>query len=92
MLGCVRYRPKLVAIAVGLVITAAYGFTASTSFAIPAVTVGRAFTNSFSGIRPMDMPAFVVAQLSGAGLAVLLAAYLFEGQKKISLNVIRSNG
>jgi len=77
ILGCVRYRPKSVAIAVGLYITAAYWFTASTSFANPAVTIGRAFTESFSGIRPPDMPAFVVAQLLGAGVAVLLAGYVF---------------
>lgn len=77
ILGCMRYRPKSVAIAVGLYITAACWFTASTSFANPAVTIGRAFTNSFSGIRPTDMPAFVVSQLLGAGVAVLLAAYLF---------------
>ncbi len=77
ILGCVRYRPKSVAIAVGLYITAAYWFTASTSFANPAVTIGRAFTESFSGIRPTDMPAFVVAQLLGAGVAVLLADYVF---------------
>jgi glycerol uptake facilitator-like aquaporin len=78
ILGCVRYRPKSVAIAVGLYITAAYWFTASTSFANPAVTIGRAFTDSFSGIRPTDMPAFVVAQLLGAGIAVMLAGYVFK--------------
>ena len=77
ILGCVRFRPKAMAMAVGLYITAAYWFTASTSFAIPAVTIGRAFTDSFSGIRPVDMPAFVVAQLLGAGAAVLVATYLF---------------
>ncbi len=77
ILGCIRYRPKSVAMAVGLYITAAYWFTASTSFANPAVTIGRALTDSFSGIRPTDMPAFVASQLLGAGAAVLLAAYLF---------------
>ncbi len=77
ILGCVRYRPKSVAMAVGLYITAAYWFTASTSFANPAVTIGRAFTDSFSGIRPTDMPAFVAAQLLGAAIAVLIAGYLF---------------
>ena len=77
ILGCVRYRPKSVAMAVGLYITAAYWFTASTSFANPAVTIGRAFTDSFSGIRPTDMPAFVVAELLGAVVAVLVAGYLF---------------
>ncbi len=77
ILGCVRYRPKSVAMAVGLYITAAYWFTASTSFANPAVTIGRAFTDSFSGIRPIDMPAFVAAQLLGAIVAVLVAGYVF---------------
>lgn len=77
ILGCVRFRPKAMAMAVGLYITAAYWFTASTSFANPAVTIGRAFTDSFSGIRPVDMPAFVAAQLLGAGVAVLVATYLF---------------
>lgn len=82
ILGCIRYRPKSMAIAVGLYITAAYWFTASTSFANPAVTIGRAFTDSFSGIRPDDMPAFIVAQLLGAAVAVLLAAYLFARQEE----------
>lgn len=82
ILGCVRYRPKSVAIAVGLYITAAYWFTASTSFANPAVTIGRAYTDSFSGIRPMDMPAFLISQLLGASVAVLLAAYLFGRAKR----------
>ena len=77
ILGCVRYRPKSVAMAVGLYITAAYWFTASTSFANPAVTIGRAFTDSFSGIRPTDMPAFVAAQLLGAVAAVWVARYVF---------------
>ncbi len=77
ILGCIRYRPKSVAMAVGLYITAAYWFTASTSFANPAVTIGRAFTDSFSGIRPTDMPAFIAAQLLGAVVAVWLARYVF---------------
>ncbi len=81
ILGCVRYRPKSVAIAVGLYITAAYWFTASTSFANPAVTIGRAFTDSFSGIRPADMPAFIAAQFLGAVIAVLLAAYVFRQER-----------
>ncbi len=81
ILGCNRYRPKSVAMAVGLYITAAYWFTASTSFANPAVTMGRAFTDSFSGIRPTDMPAFIVAQFLGAAVAVVFAAYLFGRAK-----------
>ena len=80
ILGCVRFRPKAMAMAVGFYITAAYWFTASTSFANPAVTIGRAFTDSFSGIRPADMPAFVAAQLLGAGVAVMVATYLFRAR------------
>ena len=63
---------------VGLYITAAYWFTASTSFANPAVAIGRAFTDTFSGIRPIDLPGFIAAELSGAGLAVLFANWLYQ--------------
>ena len=66
-----RWRPDGVAWMVGLYITAAYWFTASTSFANPAVTVARALTDTFSGIRPMDAPAFIIAQC----LAGILAAW-----------------
>jgi glycerol uptake facilitator-like aquaporin len=83
ILGCVRYRPMSVAIAVGLYISAACWFTASTSFANPAVTKGRAFTDSFSGTRPADMPAFLVAQRLGATLAVPLGAHLFRRDDEI---------
>lgn len=65
-----RRSLETVAAAVGLYITAAYWFTASTSFANPAVTIARSLTDSFSGIRPLDMPAFVLAQLAGALIAV----------------------
>jgi glycerol uptake facilitator-like aquaporin len=78
ILGVARTRPEGVAYAVGLYITAAYWFTASTSFANPAVTFGRAFTDSFSGIAPGDVAAFVVAQLIGAALAWLFFGWLFE--------------
>jgi len=67
---------ETVAAAVGLYITAAYWFTASTSFANPAVTIARSFTDSFSGIRPVDAPGFIIAQLAGAGLAVLVGGWL----------------
>lgn len=69
-------RDTSVAYAVGAYITAAYWFTASTSFANPAVTVARAFTPTFSGIRPSDVPVFLVAQLVGAALAALAVAGL----------------
>jgi glycerol uptake facilitator-like aquaporin len=74
--GCVRLRSSAVPFAVGAYVTGAYWFTASTSFANPAVTVARAFTNTFAGIRPADAPAFVLAQLAGAMAATLLFAWL----------------
>jgi glycerol uptake facilitator-like aquaporin len=66
ILGCVRARPSAVAYAVGAYIAAAYWFTASTSFANPAVTLARAASDTFAGIRPADAPGFVAAQLAGA--------------------------
>ncbi len=71
-----RSRPSAVPFAVGAYITAAYWFTASTSFANPAVTVARALTNAFAGVRPMDDPTFVVAQFAGALSAILLFSWL----------------
>ena len=71
--GTLRWGTKTVAASVGLYITAAYWFTASTSFANPAVTFGRAFTDTFSGIQPVDAPAFVAAQFLGAALAFAVA-------------------
>jgi glycerol uptake facilitator-like aquaporin len=76
--GCTRYRPSVVAFAVGAYITGAYWFTASTSFANPAVTMARAVTDTFAGIRPQDVPGFVAAQLAGAGAATLLLRWLVE--------------
>jgi glycerol uptake facilitator-like aquaporin len=75
--GCLRFRPAAVGAAVGLYITAAYWFTASTSFANPAVTIARAFTSSFSGVRPADAPAFVAVQLGVALIATPLLGWLF---------------
>ena len=70
--GCSRKRSESVPLAVGLYITGAYWFTASTSFANPAVTAARAVTNTFAGIRPADAPGFIGAQLAGAFVATLL--------------------
>jgi glycerol uptake facilitator-like aquaporin len=70
--GCARVRSSAVPFAVGAYITSAYWFTASTSFANPAVTLARAFTNTFSGIRPIDAPGFVLMQLIGAAAATAL--------------------
>lgn len=77
ILGTVRFRPDWVAPAVGLYISAGYWFTSSTSFANPAITVGRAFSNSFAGIAPADVIGFVAAQFAGAALAWMLAGWLF---------------
>jgi glycerol uptake facilitator-like aquaporin len=74
--GCVRSRPSVVPFAVGTYITAAYWFTASTSFANPAVTLARAATDTFSGIRPQDAPAFVVMQVAGAACSTALFNWL----------------
>ena len=75
--GCTARTPSAAPYAVGLYITAAYWFTASTSFANPAVTVARAFSNTFAGIAPSGVIAFVLAQLAGTLLAVALAARLW---------------
>jgi glycerol uptake facilitator-like aquaporin len=78
ILGTLRYRREWVAPAVALYIVAAYWFTSSTSFAHPAITVARSFTNTFAGIAPHDVPLFVVAQLLGAACAALIAKWLFD--------------
>lgn len=74
--GCARSRAEFVPFAVGAYITAAYWFTASTSFANPAVTLARSLTNTFAGIRPTDVPGFVAAQVVGAAAATALLAWL----------------
>ncbi len=82
ILTTLRWRPDGVAFAVGLYITAGYWFTASTSFANPAVTVARSFTDTFSGILPTHAPAFIVAQLVGAALAVMLFGWLLPAAEE----------
>lgn len=74
--GCVRRRPNAVPFAVGAYITAAYWFTSSTSFANPAVTLARAASDTFAGIRPVDAPGFIVAQLLGAAASTALFRWL----------------
>jgi glycerol uptake facilitator-like aquaporin len=74
--GCARSRSSAVPFAVGAYITGAYWFTASTSFANPAVTLARSMTNTFAGIRPVDASGFIIAQLAGAGVATALFAWL----------------
>jgi glycerol uptake facilitator-like aquaporin len=78
ILGTVRHRPAWVPASVALYIVAAYWFTASTSFANPAITIVRSLTDSFAGIAPHDVPMFVLAQLIGATLAAATARYLFD--------------
>jgi glycerol uptake facilitator-like aquaporin len=74
--GCSRRRPAAVPVAVGGYISAAYWFTASTSFANPAVTLARSASDTFAGIRPVDVPGFIAAQLLGAAAATLLFRWL----------------
>jgi glycerol uptake facilitator-like aquaporin len=74
--GCSRFRPSAVAFAVGAYITSAYWFTASTSFANPAVTLARSASDTFAGIRPVDVPGFILAQLVGAVVATFLFRWL----------------
>ena len=74
--GCGRPRPSAVPYAVGAYIAAAYWFTSSTSFANPAVTLARAMTNTFAGIRPLDVPGFILFQIAGAFAASLLFRWL----------------
>ncbi|MEQ8193651.1 MAG: MIP/aquaporin family protein [Rhodospirillales bacterium] len=78
ILGCVRAAPQAVPYAVGLFITAGYWFTSSTSFANPAVTVARSFTDTFSGIVPDHAPAFIAVQLAGAVAATLVFRWLWS--------------
>src|SRR6476646_9917904 len=82
--GCVARAPGAVAYAVGLYITAAYWFTASTSFANPAVTLARALSNTFAGIAPAGVVAFIVAQLAGAALATILALWLWAIREPVA--------
>ena len=77
IIGTLFRRPEAVPFAVGLYITAAYWFTASTRFANPAVTIARSFTDTFSGINPAHMPAFIIAQCVGAVFAVYVCRLIF---------------
>jgi glycerol uptake facilitator-like aquaporin len=79
ILGTVRHRPSWVPASVAAYIMAAYWFTASTSFANPAITVARSLSDTFAGIAPADVPMFIIAQLVGAALAALVARQVFDG-------------
>ena len=86
--GCSRLRSSLVPFAVGAYITAAYWFTASTSFANPAVTLARAATNTFSGVRPTDVPGFIAAQLVGAAAATGLFKWLVPALPAVAPDIL----
>jgi glycerol uptake facilitator-like aquaporin len=89
--GCARLRTSAVPFAVGAYITGAYWFTASTSFANPAVTLARAASNTFAGIRPADAPGFIVAQLAGAAAATILFRWLVPSLPKDAASVVVSH-
>lgn len=81
ILAGLKFRPSAVPWLVGLYITAAYWFTASTSFANPAVAVSRALSDTFAGIRPADVPAFILAQIAGAVAAMVVFGWLLEHEQ-----------
>jgi glycerol uptake facilitator-like aquaporin len=81
ILGTVQFRPDATPLAVGLYITAAYWFTASTSFANPAVTIARSLSDTFAGIAPSSAPAFILAQLVGALIAAAVFGWLLKAEK-----------
>jgi glycerol uptake facilitator-like aquaporin len=89
--GCVRLRLSAVPFAVGAYITGAYWFTASTSFANPAVTLARSASDTFAGIRPADAPGFIVAELAGAAAATLLFRWLVPSLPKDAASVVVSH-
>lgn len=85
---CPRQKPNLTPFAVGAYIVAAYWFTASTSFANPAVTLARAATNTFAGIRLLDVPGFIVAQIVGASLATVLFRWLLSAGADVAADAV----
>ncbi len=78
--GCIRFKPDFTPVAVGLYITSAYWFTASTSFANPAVTFARSLSNTFAGIAPSSVPLFIAAQCAGAIVGVIVFGWLLKEQ------------
>ena len=89
--ACARLRSSAVPLAVGAYITGAYWFTASTSFANPAVTLARSASDTFAGIRPADAPGFILAQLAGATAATLLFRWLVPSLPKDAASVVVSH-
>jgi glycerol uptake facilitator-like aquaporin len=92
ILGCLARTPTAVPYAVGLYITSAYWFTASTSFANPAVTIARSLSDTFAGIAPSDVAFFIVAQLIGMTLAVGVARWLWEKATSAPPEQVRALG
>jgi glycerol uptake facilitator-like aquaporin len=90
--GCVRFRSSAVPFAVAAYITAAYWFTASTSFANPAVTLARSASDTFAGIRPVDAPAFILAQIAGAFTATALFRWLAPSSTMYAEAVVVPHG
>jgi glycerol uptake facilitator-like aquaporin len=89
ILAVLRFKTEAIPVAVGLYITAAYWFTASTSFANPAVTIARALTNSFSGIAPADVPMFIVAQFVGALAGLGVMSWFFSASGAVGADLVR---
>lgn len=89
--GCARLRSSAVPFAVAAYVTAAYWFTPSTSFANPAVTFARSLTDTFAGIRPADVPGFMLAQLLGAAAATLLFRWLVPALPEVAEDVVVSH-
>lgn len=82
ILGSVRFKPDFVPVAVGLYITSAYWFTASTSFANPAVTIARMFSDTFAGIAPSSAPLFIICQLAGAFVGACVLGWMLKEKNK----------
>jgi glycerol uptake facilitator-like aquaporin len=91
ILGCRRFRPNTIPVAVALFVVAGYWFTASTCFANPAVAIARSLTNTFSGIRPIDVPWFVVAEILGALLAAWLLHWLRKGRSSAAQSTVTNS-
>lgn len=89
--GCSRLRPSSVPFAVGAYITAAYWFTASTSFANPAVTLARTMTDTFSGIQPVHAPGFIAAQIMGAIAATAMFRWLIPALPTVAKDILVSH-
>jgi glycerol uptake facilitator-like aquaporin len=87
ILGCRRSRPDIIPVAVALYVVAGYWFTASTCFANPAVAIARSLTDTFSGIRPIDAPWFIVAEVAGAMVAAFVFRWLLNGDVAKSQNL-----